>query len=75
MTSTKQAVIDAWMCRDCGAGVGQMCQDRKGRWMSKFHTKRMLCPICKKPYAERSGNGFRHFNVGWCRLPQEERRP
>lgn len=58
--TTKQAVIDAWTCRGCGAGVGKMCQDKKGRLMSKFHFQRMLCPICKEPYSERGGNGFRH---------------
>lgn len=73
MGDTLKAIIDAVECPTCEARKGHECRNAKGQVMPRnVHTLRMICPICRKYYEERSGNGFRHFSQAgnrWCRLP------
>ncbi len=72
MSKTYEEVVWKITCKTCGAGIGEDCRNRKGLDMNRLvHPARMICPICEKPYAERSGNGFRHWTPNgnvWHRL-------
>lgn len=75
MSKTQDAVVGKFSCSDCGVPAGELCKNRFGVSMAhSVHEARMICPICDQVYAERSGNGFRHWwgqNV-WHRLEKNK---
>lgn len=76
MTRTGQAIVQKYPCSDCQAKPGELCKNRWGQAMThSVHDRRMICPICDKVYAERSGNGFRHWTENgnvWHRLEKRK---
>lgn len=74
MSKTYEEIVWKVRCSRCGADIGEACHNKKGVPMKRdVHPARMICPICRKPYAERSGNGFRHWTSNgnvWHRLPK-----
>lgn len=75
MTRAHEALIKTFACSYCAAEKGKPCLNKESEAMPRdVHPARMTCPLCKKPYAERSGSGFRHDHEQggkWCRLPKE----
>ena len=75
MNKAHEALIKTFECSYCAAEKGMPCLNKDGKPMSRdVHLPRMICPICKEPYIERAGNGFRHDHEHGgkrCRLPKE----